>query len=92
MDSTDSGPDALKQSLQQLHTQLAGAPNVDESSRRLMQDVLADIEGLLREGATPESGAAPHRLEAVAVEFEAAHPTLAASVREFIDLLGQVGL
>jgi|HubBroStandDraft_1064217.scaffolds.fasta_scaffold159945_2 hypothetical protein len=34
----------------------------------------------------------PGRLEQVAVQFEADHPTLAASSRRLIDLLGQVGL
>jgi hypothetical protein len=32
------------------------------------------------------------RLEAVAVQFEAAHPTLAASARRLVDLLGEVGI
>jgi hypothetical protein len=33
-----------------------------------------------------------HRLEALAVGFETDHPTLAASVRQFIALLGEAGL
>jgi hypothetical protein len=32
------------------------------------------------------------RLEALAVVFEAEHPSLSASLREFIDLLGRAGL
>jgi len=34
----------------------------------------------------------PERLERVAVQFEADHPTLAASARRLIDLLNEVGI
>jgi hypothetical protein len=34
----------------------------------------------------------PDRLEKIAVQFEADHPTLAASSRRLVDLLGKVGL
>jgi hypothetical protein len=47
-------------------------------------------------GGAPPGGAPPsvasHPLEALAVDFENEHPSLAASVRHFIDLLGQAGL
>ena len=42
--------------------------------------------------AASTAQSAPHRLEALAVSFEADHPSLAASVRQFIDLLGRAGL
>jgi hypothetical protein len=34
----------------------------------------------------------PHRLEELAVEFEVEHPTLAASLRQLIDLLAKAGV
>jgi hypothetical protein len=37
-------------------------------------------------------GSLPDRLERVAVQFEANHPTLAASARRLVDLLGEVGI
>jgi len=92
MNSTDAGTDSLKQSLARLHADLSGASNLDESSRQKLRELLAEIEGRLHEGAAPTVGAAPHRLEAAAVQFEAGHPALAASVRQFIDLLSQAGL
>ncbi len=101
-------PDSLQRSLAQLHTELAGAHRLDAKSRQLLRSVLGDIERLLREGSSSTSTAAastaastaaastaqsaPHRLEALAVSFEADHPSLAASVRQFIDLLGRAGL
>jgi hypothetical protein len=90
----------LQQSLSQLHAVLVRTPSVDESSERLLREVLNDIERLLSSGGTAPraagSGAAPEaplsRLEGLAVEFEADHPAVAASLREFIDLLGRAGL
>jgi hypothetical protein len=77
-----------------LHAELAGASGVDEHARALLRQLLADIERLLREGEDGAAGtaAAPHRLEGLAVEFESKHPSLAASLRQFIDLLGKTGL
>jgi hypothetical protein len=88
-------PNSLEQSLAELHAKLAGASRLDEGSRKLLHDVLHDIERLLREPRqsrpAPALGAT-HRLETLAVDFEADHPSLAASLREFIDLLGRAGL
>lgn len=96
----DPNPTAspLQQSLLRLHAELARTPTVEEGSRQLLGQLLGDIERLLREpGArAPESlaarPAAQSRLEALAIEFEADHPSLAASVRQFVDLLGRAGL
>ena len=92
--SQESTPSqTLEQSLAQLHAELASATRVDESSRALLRTLLADIERLLKQGnAAAGRTAAPHRLEGLAVEFETEHPSLAASLRQFIELLGQTGL
>jgi Domain of unknown function (DUF4404) len=88
----------LQQSLSQLHTVLVRTPSVDESSKQLLREVLNDIERLLSNGGPVRAAgsgapaASLPRLEALAVEFEADHPSLAASLREFIDLLGRAGL
>jgi len=79
---SDLEPNSLQRSLAQLHAELAGAPRLDEKSRQMLR------EG----GPTPAAQASPHRLEGLAVGFEADHPALAASLREFIDLLGRAGL
>jgi len=102
MDNQKPTPDYLQQSLSKLHQELAGTPRVDDSSKRLLRDVLGDIERLLgtapaKTAATASAAAAPaepaqSRLEALAVEFEAEHPSLSASLREFVDLLGRAGL
>jgi hypothetical protein len=98
MDNQKPTPDRLQQSLSQLHDVLVRTPQVEDSSKRLLREVLADIERLLSTGkaapaAVPAAQAqSQSRLEALAVEFEADHPSLSASLREFIDLLGRAGL
>lgn len=90
--------ESLQQSLARLHSELAAAPRIDASSRRLLREVLADIERLLQQSApdapTPAAGSARSvpRLEALAIEFEAEHPALAGSLRQLVDLLGRAGL
>ena len=97
MDTPKPSTDRLQQSLSQLHDVLLRTPRVDDSSKRLLRDVLADIERLLSPGAAatptaPAPAQSQSRLEALAVEFEADHPSLSASLREFIDLLARAGL
>jgi Domain of unknown function (DUF4404) len=91
MDDQKPSPDQLQRSLAQLHDVLVGTPRVDAASKQLLRDVLGDIERLLGNGAV-EAAQSQSRLEALAVEFEAEHPSLSASLREFIDLLGRAGM
>ena len=84
---------SLQQSLRLLRDELARAQRLDEKSRQMLRAALADIETRLRErNAVTREAAAPHGLEALAVGFEADHPSLSASLRQFIELLGQAGL
>jgi len=91
MDSDDD----LRERLARLHADLAGA-DLDPALRGLATDVMRDIARLVDTGnaaATPPvRGTAVERLEALTVEFEAAHPALAGSLRRLVDLLGEVGL
>ena len=99
-------PDALRAQLTHLHEELGRTRQVDPKSNPLLNEVLKDIQRLLDVGPAaaagpsaasaqaPESAARSlsERLEKVAVQFEADHPTLAASSRRLIDLLGKAGL
>jgi hypothetical protein len=91
MDDHKPSPDQLQRSLAQLHDVLVRTPRVDAASKQLLRDVLGDIERLLSSGAR-EAAQSQSRLEALAVGFEAEHPSLSASLREFIDLLGRAGM
>ena len=91
-------PNALRDQLEKLHAELNNVRQVDSRSNQLMVEVLQDIQRLLEQkraaDASPpgRDASLPGHLEQVAVQFEADHPTLAASSRRLIDLLGQVGL
>ena len=95
-------PDVLRDQLAQLHAELGQMRQVDPRSNQLLIDVLKDIQRLLEQqradAAAPALGPGPSqpslsdRLEKVAVQFEVDHPTLAASSRRLIDLLGKAGL
>ncbi|GAC1302213.1 MAG: hypothetical protein NVSMB10_02910 [Steroidobacteraceae bacterium] len=93
-------PDDLRQQLTILHAELGAATQLDARSRALLVQIMSDITRLLDEAPVapaapatpPEVPSLPHRLEQIAVRFEADHPTLAASSRRLVDLLGKVGL
>ncbi|MCZ8130839.1 MAG: DUF4404 family protein [Steroidobacteraceae bacterium] len=89
-------PDAreLPALLQRLHAELAGSTTLDAESRRLLGVVLEDIRRLEpdRLAATAAEAPTPGGLEALAVRFEAEHPSLAASLRQIADVLGKAGI
>jgi hypothetical protein len=85
----------LHEHLGKLHAELQAAPRLDAAANRLLDEISTDIARLRAgsaAGATPADSSLPDRLERVAVQFEVAHPTLAASSRRLIDILGKVGI
>ena len=100
-------PNSLRDHLRSLHEELAAARRASPRNEALLSSITAEIQRLIEHspasGATAvtpplpvTSGDAddslPDRLERSAVQFEVDHPTLAASLRRLIDLLGKVGL
>lgn len=91
-------PDLLRDQLAKLHEELGQLSRVDPRSDDLMVEVLQDIQRLLEQQralnapAGPSTRSLTERLEQIAVQFEVDHPTLAASSRRLIDLLGKAGL
>ena len=84
-------PENLRDQLNKLHDELHSARPDDPDTDRLRGEVLEDVKRALRApGKVDESFA--DRLERAAVQFEAAHPTLAASSRRLIDLLAKAGM
>jgi Domain of unknown function (DUF4404) len=86
---------SLRDLLAKLHAEMTEALRDDPKSRDTLSGTLKDINRLIE--APPASPSAqdeslPDRLERIAVQFEADHPTLAASARRLIDLLGEVGI
>ena len=91
-------PEMLREQLTKLHEELGTAQRVDPQSGRLLGEIMEDIKRLLHQ--TPDADTAapatqatlPDRLERIAVQFEAEHPTLAASSRRLVDLLSKAGV
>jgi Domain of unknown function (DUF4404) len=86
---------SLRDLVAKLHAELTEALRADPKSRESLGEMMRDINRLIDKPAdSPPSahGSLPDRLERMAVQFEAAHPTLAASARRLVDLLGEVGI
>jgi Domain of unknown function (DUF4404) len=91
--------ESLHELVAKLHAELADALAADPKSRQSLGEMMQDINRLIDKPADAATwpsgsptGSLPERLEAVAVRFEAAHPTLAAGARRLVDLLGEVGI
>jgi hypothetical protein len=86
--------DSLRERLTQLHAELSAAHHADPQAHRPLGEILPEIKRLTEQSAAAGTADAslPQRLEQVAVQFEADHPSLAGSVRRIVDLLGEVGI
>jgi len=86
----------LRERLAKLHAELSNAHQDNPATRQTLGGILPDVKRMVdqRGGLAdePQVKSLSNRLERVAVQFEAAHPTLAASARQLIDLLGEVGI
>jgi hypothetical protein len=86
---------SLRELLAKVHAELSAALRADPKSRETLSDMMKDINRLMDkpvDSAASPHGSLPDRLERIAVQFEADHPTLAASARRLVDLLGEVGI
>ena len=83
-------PESVRARLAQIHDELARAHESHPEAREPLGGVLPDVKRAAE--GSPHDDTLPQRLEAVAVQFEAQHPTLAGSVRRLVDLLGEVGI
>ena len=86
----------LRERLAKLHAELANAHKQDPATRKSLGEILPDVKRMVDqpEGAAASSAdkSLPDRLERVAVQFEVGHPRLAASARQLIELLSEVGI
>jgi hypothetical protein len=85
---------SLRERLAKLHAELANAHQQDPTTRQSLGEILPDVKRMVDQpaGTAAPDKSLPERLERVAVQFEAEHPTLAASARRLIDLLNEVGI
>jgi Domain of unknown function (DUF4404) len=84
--------ETLKKTLAALHHELSRAPALDEQSRELLREIMSDVEALEASSASAPPSLHRHRLEELAIGFEIEHPTVAAGLRQLMDLLAKAGL
>ena len=76
--------------LAELHQRLAQARSLDPEARKMLGTVARDIEQAL---ASDDARSVPTEpVEALAVRFEADHPSLAGVLRQIMDTLGKAGI
>lgn len=83
----------LRQTLNDLHEELARARQLGPGDRALLQAALHDIQRALEGPAPAETSAGRgDALEGAAVRLEAGHPGVASAIRAVLDALGKAGI
>jgi len=84
----------LRELLARVRERLRHARSMDAESREHLSAVVSDIDQTLEAGSAQHAAARAHahRLESLAVRFEADHPGLAEVIREVIDALARAGI
>lgn len=83
----------LKQTVQNLHEELAKAQQLGPEDRALLEAALADIRRALESAPAAKAPEAEgDRLEGAAVRLEVEHPGLAGAIRSVLDALAKAGI
>ncbi|HET7609382.1 MAG TPA: DUF4404 family protein [Gammaproteobacteria bacterium] len=80
----------LEALLAELHLRLKQARSLDPEALKLLTTVARDIETALENDDA--SAVATEPVEALAVRFEAEHPSLAGVLRQIMDTLAKAGI
>jgi uncharacterized small protein (DUF1192 family) len=85
---------ALRTRLDGLREEFARHPTVSPEGRARFAALSAELERQLHAASAARTVDREHgsRFEGLAVEFQAAHPDLSASLRQLVDLLGRAGI
>jgi chromosome segregation ATPase len=88
------GEQHLRETLEQLHTELQRADPIDERSRELLRSVLAEIEELLAQKQKPDipPESTIERLREAISAFEETHPALTSAIGRVADALAGLGI
>lgn len=84
----------LRERIESLHRDLSQLDSIDAPSRTLLITLLADITRLLEKSGSgePEDHTLVERLDELAVQFEAEHPSLGTALRRVVDALSKAGI
>ena len=86
--------DDLRETLEQLHQQLAAADNLDADTVERLRTTMDEVRATLEKRQAPDEPPAGRSdwLTETAQHFEESHPTLAGTITRLVDLLGQAGI
>lgn len=84
----------LHKLLEELHRELSGATALDAGSRKMLDQVLADVRRLGAPQSPPvqDAGDATAQLREAALRLEAEHPRLASALGQLTDTLAKLGI
>ncbi len=85
----------IKTALQQLHSEFAKQATPDPEVKELLRLLETDIHGLLEEPSVASAPATPmvtNRIDALAMQVEVEHPTLAPLLRQVSEALSRIGI
>jgi signal transduction histidine kinase len=84
----------LKAAVAELESELRSVEALDEPTRAVLQEAVAEIQAALETPAPAnfESGSLSDRLRRAVHDFEGSHPTLTGILSRLIDGLAQMGI
>lgn len=89
-------PVKFRETLSQIHSELERANSVDDESRKILVELLHDIERILTADAnldrTQEAGGVLGQLKKSVEHFEDSHPFLASLIGRIADGLSNMGI
>lgn len=80
----------LRQSLEELHTELEQAQSLDDETRKLLQHLMQDIQSILRSSSPKQYASLDKRLRDAIQQLEESHPSLVLTIGRVLDHLAQV--
>jgi ElaB/YqjD/DUF883 family membrane-anchored ribosome-binding protein len=81
----------LEETLQQLHSLLTNAADLDQSQREKLRQMVDEIRQTLDDADTDSVGLGT-RLVNAASQFEHSHPTITNTIGRIADMLAQMGI
>ena len=84
----------LKDSLEQLHSELQNAREIDPESAEILRKLIGDIENILERSGSEREEEHKNILDGLresAQKFELTHPELAGAIRIVINSLSNIG-
>jgi hypothetical protein len=81
----------LQQLLDDLHRELGHAGTLDAETRRRVEEIREDLARLHADRASASGGLAG-RIEDASLRMESAHPRLAMTLGEIVDVLARLGI